>query len=581
MALKDLIELSSHKETNKIGVSEERFRPIIPVLRKYIAFWREYPDLFIDYIQTGNDPSRPKKLIFYTYQRVFIRVAMRYRYVYATYPRGYSKSFLSVLVLMIQAVLYPGAKLFSAAGGKSQSAQILQEKVNEICTLVPALHNEINWGRGGSKVSKDYCYYLFKNGSFIDNLVATEKSRGKRRNSGLLEECVSIDGDILQQVLIPTMSIARRLPDGTQQQDEPLNQSQIYITTAGYKGTFAYQKLIQTLVQSIVEPEKAFIMGGTYRIPILFGLYSKSFVQDQKRDGLFDEAAFGREYASIWSGTVEDAFFDAEKFDRGRIFKQPEYQASGKNNRLAYYIIAVDVGRKGCQTVAAVFKVTPQPNVPSIKTLVNIYTYDEAHFEDQAIKLKRLYYKYNARRLVIDANGLGIGLMDYMVKPQVDPDDGSVLPDFGVENDDDGFYKKYRTASTEFDAIFAIKANSAINTVAYTAVKTALDTGKLKFLIDDKLAKQNLLNTARGMKLSPEQRDKELRPFTNTTLLREEMLNLRQENEGMNIILKVTNRRYGKDKFSALAYGIYYIKLEEDKAQKRKKRNIADYMFMN
>jgi hypothetical protein len=47
-------------------------------------------------------------------------------------------------------------------------------------------------------------------------LVATEKSRGKRRNSGLLEECVGIDGDILQQVLIPTMNIARRLPDGSQ-----------------------------------------------------------------------------------------------------------------------------------------------------------------------------------------------------------------------------------------------------------------------------------------------------------------------------------------------------------------------------
>jgi len=43
---------------------------------------------------------------------------MRYRYVYAVYPRAYSKSFLSVLVLMIRCILYPGAKLFSTAGGK-------------------------------------------------------------------------------------------------------------------------------------------------------------------------------------------------------------------------------------------------------------------------------------------------------------------------------------------------------------------------------------------------------------------------------------------------------------------------------
>jgi hypothetical protein len=34
------------------------------------------------------------------------------------FPRAYSKSFLSVLVLMIRCILYPGAKLFVTSGGK-------------------------------------------------------------------------------------------------------------------------------------------------------------------------------------------------------------------------------------------------------------------------------------------------------------------------------------------------------------------------------------------------------------------------------------------------------------------------------
>ena len=42
----------------------------------------------------------------------------------------------------------------------------------------------------------------------------------------------------------------------------------------------------------------------------------------------------------------------------------------------------------------------------AIKSLVNIYTYEEEHFETQAINLKKLYYTYNAKSLVIDANGL-------------------------------------------------------------------------------------------------------------------------------------------------------------------------------
>jgi hypothetical protein len=60
--------------------------------------------------------------------------------------------------------------------------------------------------------------------------------------------------------------------------------------------------------------------------------------------------------------------------------------------------------------------VTPQSQGGSIKSLVNIYTLSDEHFEDQTIKLKKLYYKYNADRIVIDGNGLGIGLIDYMVK---------------------------------------------------------------------------------------------------------------------------------------------------------------------
>jgi hypothetical protein len=49
--------------------------------------------------------------------------------------------------------------------------------------------------------------------------------------------------------------------------------------------------------------------------------------------------------------------------------------------------------------------------------LVNIDTRNDEHFENQAIWLKKLYYKYKARRLVIDGNGVGLGLIDYMIKP--------------------------------------------------------------------------------------------------------------------------------------------------------------------
>ena len=376
------------------------------------------------------------------------------------------------------------------------------------------------------------------------------------------------------------MNVSRRCMDGTVQADEVLNQSQLYITTAGYKNTFSYQKLIQILVQMIVEPEKAFIMGGTYRIPIVNGLLPRTFVNDLKKDSTFNEASFEREYESKWTGTVENAFFNGDIFDRNRILQKPEYEFSGRTGNQSYYILSCDVGRKGCDSVVCVLKVSPQTMGPPFKSLVNIYTFSDEHFEDQAIKLKTLYYKYRAKRLIIDGNGLGIGLLDYMVKKQTDAT-GYEYADFGIYNDEEGYYKKYRTNITELDAIYIIKANAPINTEAHANLQTQLSAGKIKFLIDERTAKTKLLGTKVGQGMTPEQRTDYLMPYALTSHLKEELLNLREENEGVNIILKQANKGIHKDKFSALEYGLYYIKEEEEGKRKRKKFNAKEWQFMS
>lgn len=583
MALQDLLDLSTSRK--KIGLSEERINAVIPIIRKYTAFWREYPDLFVDFLVRGTR-TEPKEgeFKFFFYQRVFLRCVMRYQYVYAVFPRAYSKSFLSVMALMVRCILYPGVHLFVTSGGKEQGASILHDKVNEICDLIPSFKREIDWGRGKSQESKDKVRYVFKNGSVLDNLAARESTRGQRRHGGLMEECVGIDDQILREVIIPVMAIPRRAKDGTTHEEEAVNKSQIYITTAGYKNTYPYDRLIGLLVRMITQPDRCMVLGGTWRTPVAVGLQQKTFITDQKNEGTYNEASFEREYESIWSGTVEDAFFNAEIFNRNRILNQPEYEASGRSSKLSYYILSVDVGRKVCDTVICVFKVTPQPHGEPIKSLVNIYTMNDTHFEDQAIKLKKLYYKYKARRIVIDANGLGVGLIDFMVKPQINPETSEIIPDFGVyggtQDDAVQEYKKYKTNSTELDVLYLMKANAPINTEAHSITQSVLNSGKIKFLIDERMAKQKLLTTKVGQNMTTEARSDYLRPFSLTTSLREEIMNLREENEGLNIILKQANKSIKKDKFSALEYGLYYIKkIEEDK--KKKKFRAADWMFMN
>lgn len=129
------------------------------------------------------------------------------------------------------------------------------------------------------------------------------------------------------------------------------------------------------------------------------------------------------------------------------------------------------------------------------------------------------------------------------------------------------------------NAMYIIKANAPINTEAHANVQTQLSAGKVKFLIDERVAKNKLMSTKRGQTMKPEERAEYLRPFTLTSILREEMLNLREENEGVNIILKQANKTIRKDKFSSLEYLLLYIKQEEDQKKNRKKIR-ADQLLM-
>lgn len=68
------------KKDKEVYLTEERVRENIPTFTKYVSFWREYPDMFIDMIK-GED----SKFEFYFYQRVFLRAAMRHRYFFGTF----------------------------------------------------------------------------------------------------------------------------------------------------------------------------------------------------------------------------------------------------------------------------------------------------------------------------------------------------------------------------------------------------------------------------------------------------------------------------------------------------------------
>nr|DAL49196.1 MAG TPA_asm: terminase large subunit [Caudoviricetes sp.] len=103
--------------------------------------------------------------------------------------------------------------------------------------------------------------------------------------------------------------------------------------------------------------------------------------------------------------------------------------------------------------------------------------------------------------------------------------------------------------------------------------------GRIRFPISSQVAESNLMSLEKGKSMTKLQRETYLMPFKQTDILKLQMLNLVMKDDSLGtIVLKQSNSRINKDKFSALIYALYWCKMDEEKAQK-KKSNLGDFVF--
>lgn len=165
---KGVVLTEPYLQNNKEGISS------------IIDFFIAYPDLFLDYIK----PAESEFSLFF-YQRIMLRAMMRYKNVYVVACRAASKSFITILAMVLQCIFMPRTKRFICAPFKNQSAQIAKEKLTEIFNNWPLLRREVI---GGDLVDtpgnygKDYVTLKFRNGSVFDVVGASDSTRGGRRH---------------------------------------------------------------------------------------------------------------------------------------------------------------------------------------------------------------------------------------------------------------------------------------------------------------------------------------------------------------------------------------------------------------
>lgn len=482
-----------------------------------------------------------------------------------------AKSFTQILAQVLKCIMHPRAKYFITAPRKEQASKIAKDNLDDILTFFPILRHEINWK--ASKFEKDYTKVVFKNGSRFDVVQVSNASRGGRRFGGSVEEIVDdvMKKDLLQEVIIPLMANDRRAMNGEVDPYEN-HKFQWYITTSGTKQSYAYEKM-KEISGLMKEGKSAFNMGAGYELAVMHGQLDEEFINEIRESPTTNYLGFSREYMSTWTGSSDDSLVNLEDWNKCRVLKNAESKADDKDKH-AQYVLAYDVARaegaSNASSALVVFKIIDRGDGTYQKHVINVFTFEGVHFREQALFLKQKVNDFKARMLVIDANGVGRGLVDELV---LEIDDN---PAYEVVNDER--YDKYRTENS-IPMIFSITSQSRdtkASDIHNVFVKT-ISTHGVKMLITESSAR--VLPKYKKMK-DEESKAQELLPYNMTDFLQEEVMNLEYQQSGNQTKVVQISRSIQKDKFSAMEYGLFYIHTLEVKNKTRRSEHMDISGFM-
>lgn len=544
-----------------VALTTDRIESNRQTYEKVWQFFSAYPDLYIDFIT----PSDSEITLFF-YQRIFLRALMRFKQVAIIAPRAFSKTFISVLGIILQCIFIPKTKRFICAPKKEQGAKVAKEKFDEIFDRFPLLRKEVL----SYTTSPDNIKLTFRNGSIFDVVAALDSQRGGRRAGGLVDELRDHDPDTINEVVLPLMNVKRRMSNGRVNPYEPQPQ-QLWMSSAASKSSYCYEKIIELLESEIINPDATFVWGVDYRVPMMHGLLDKQYINEIKMSQTVKDDSFAREYLGHFTGSVEDSWLDYDKLTKYRRLINPELVNKIKPDEDAFYLISVDVGRFQCQTVATIFKVYRKQDY-FVYRVVNIVVIGVGktvhHFDEQSLEIKRLIERYNPLEVVVDTNGVGAGLMDFIIKPTIGDD--TVYPAYCAINDDNYSKKLYPDA---IPLVYSLKSNATLDSKIHANLYTTLNSGRVHFLAREQEIKNKLLSTKVGQKMKLEKRMARIYPHEITTRLFEELANLRlKQSGGLEIKLERVNTHMGKDKVSSLEYGLWRLKEIEENYYKKQRR---------
>jgi len=458
-----------------------------------------------------------------------------------------------------------------AAPQKDQAATISQENIKAIWNFIPVLKNEVR----KESFAKDFTRLTFKNNSVLDIVVVSQGSRGLRRHGLSFEEICQMEKhrETIGEVLLPLLANNRKGADGNVSSFE-IHKQLMYVTTASSRQSYAWEQLYNVMMEMAMK-KSAFVIGNDFNLPVMFDQLDEDYVEEVRSDPSINPLQFAREYISVWTGSSENSLVQLKDLEKCRVLTESDREKTKKTQ--GDFIISVDVARStrkaSATTAIAIFKIIDRGNGKYWKQLVSLETYKgEMHFDAQALYVKELVEKYDARMVVVDGNTMGYALIDSLVKEDK-------YPSYSVVNDDAGTYDKFKQPNS-LPLIFNVQTNRTETKASkvHDNFMTVIANHDLKMLVSENQIKDT--RAYKNMSENSEQQQALLLPFIETSLFVDEVMNLVYQNNGNGTMVKEVSSKMDKDRYSAVSYGLFYIHLLEKKNQQKKRETLNPSGFL-
>lgn len=572
--------ITKAKKKTTREVETEELNRVMETVAERAAFYRANPQRFVrDYLGITN---------LKWFQEVILYMMNNCVYFMYLASRGQGKTHIFAIFCCIRCILYPGTHICVVSKTRKQAQEVLDRIVKVFMPMSVNLQSEISEIVFNGQES----HIEFYNGSRIFVATANDNARHYRATLLLVDEFVKVDPTIIESVLKKFLSEIRspkylEKPEYAHLQERS---RELYASSCWYESHWSFEKSI-TYLKNILEGRSYGMCALPYQLPIKEGLLIREQVEDEMSEATFSDVSFHMEMKALWWSDTDGGLYSHEDVERNRVLPYAWYPPSvvpsmqdkhmriPKKGAKEKRILSADLAlmastNKKDNDAASIFinSLTPISQTKCMSNIVYTENIEGMRADDLALMIRRRVEEYDCDYLVIDAKGLGLPIVDLLMKDMNDPQTGLIYGALDCCNNDEisarcavrGVPKK----------IWAVMGSANFNSEAALGLREAFRQGAIRLLVSEYDCEDYLTKLSGYSKLSIGEKADLRLPYVHTTLLGNELINL--EYEAKNGIIKVQEKSgMRKDRYSSLSYNIYVAK-ELERRMARGPRNGMD-----